>query len=86
LVDVAAKVVGVGSVGTRCFIALFIAEDDDAMFLQFKEANNSVLEKHLGETVYENGGARIVNGQKLMQTVSDIFWGGQTMTQDGIII
>jgi uncharacterized protein (DUF2252 family) len=75
LVDAARKVVGVGSVGTRCFIALFMAEEDDALILQFKEANSSVLEKHAGKTHYKNHGERIVNGQRLMQTVSDIFLG-----------
>jgi uncharacterized protein (DUF2252 family) len=75
LVDAAIKVVGVGSVGTRCFIALFIAEEDDALILQFKEANSSVLETHMGKTKYKNHGERIVNGQRLMQTVSDIFLG-----------
>jgi uncharacterized protein (DUF2252 family) len=75
LVDVAVKVVGVGSVGTRCFIALFIAEEDDAMILQFKEANSSVLEPYNKKAHYENHGERIVNGQRLMQAVSDIFLG-----------
>jgi uncharacterized protein (DUF2252 family) len=75
LVDAAVKVVGVGSVGTRCFMALFIAEDDDALILQFKEANPSVLEEYAGQTPYKNHGERIVNGQRLMQTVSDIFLG-----------
>ncbi len=75
LVDVAVKVVGVGSVGTRCFIALFTAEDDDALILQFKEASSSVLEEYAGQTPYKNHGERIVNGQRLMQTVSDIFLG-----------
>ncbi len=75
LVDVAAKVVGVGSVGTRCFIALFLAEDDDSLILQFKEANASVMESYTRKSIYKNHGERIVNGQKLMQTVSDIFLG-----------
>jgi uncharacterized protein (DUF2252 family) len=75
LVDVAVKVVGVGSVGTRCFIALLLAEDEDALILQFKEANNSVLEPYNSKTKYQNHGERIVNGQKLMQAVSDIFLG-----------
>ncbi len=75
LVDVAIKVVGVGSVGTRCFIALFVAGENDAMILQFKEAGMSVLEPYAGRSVYRNHGSRVVNGQKLMQTVSDIFLG-----------
>jgi uncharacterized protein (DUF2252 family) len=75
LVDVAVKVVGVGSVGTRCYVALFMAEDDDPLILQFKEAKKSVLESHNTKTPYENHGERIVNGQKLMQAVSDIFLG-----------
>lgn len=75
LLDAAIKVVGVGSVGTRCFIALFMAEDDDVMILQFKEACTSVLENYAGKSIYGNHGERIVNGQKLMQTVSDIFLG-----------
>jgi uncharacterized protein (DUF2252 family) len=65
----------VGSVGTRCFIALFIAEDDDAIILQFKEAGCSVLEAYAGASIYKNHGERVVNGQRLMQTVSDIFLG-----------
>ncbi len=75
LLDAAIKVVGVGSVGTRCFIALFMAEDKDVMILQFKEACPSVLENYAGKSIYGNHGERIVNGQKLMQTVSDIFLG-----------
>lgn len=78
LVDAAMKVVGVGSVGTRCFIGLFIAEDDDALILQVKEANSSVLEAYAGKALYKNHGERIVNGQRLMQTVSDIFLGWTT--------
>ena len=80
--DVALKVVGVGSVGTRCLIGLFSANEDDAIILQFKEGNPSVLEKYAGKSVYENHGERIVNGQRLMQTVSDIFL-GWTRAQDG---
>ena len=75
LVDAAIKVVGVGSVGTRCFIALFVAEDDDALILQVKEANSSVLEAYTEKAIYKNHGERIVNGQRLMQTESDIFLG-----------
>jgi uncharacterized protein (DUF2252 family) len=73
--DIALKVVGVGSVGTRCLIGLFTANADDAIILQFKEGNASVLEKYAGSSHYQNHGERIVNGQRLMQTVSDIFLG-----------
>jgi len=75
LMDVAVKVVGVGSVGTRCLIALFMGGEDDALFLQFKEARKSVLEPYSLKSVYANDGERIVNGQKLLQAVSDIFLG-----------
>src|SRR5450432_411037 len=82
LEDFALKVVGVGSVGTRCVIALFAVSDEDAIILQFKEGNASVLEKYAGSSVYKNHGERIVNGQRLMQTVSDIFLGWST-NRDG---
>jgi hypothetical protein len=75
LEDAALKVVGVGSVGTRCFVGLFSSNEEDAIILQFKEGNTSVLEKHAGKSEYKNHGERIVNGQRLMQTVSDIFLG-----------
>ena len=75
LEDIALKVVGVGSVGTRCLIGLFNVSDEDAIILQFKEGNSSVLEKYAGKSIYPNHGERIVNGQRLMQTVSDIFLG-----------
>jgi uncharacterized protein (DUF2252 family) len=83
LEDIALKVVGVGSVGTRCLIGLFSNNEQDAIILQFKEGNQSVLEKYAGNSVYGNHGERIVNGQRLMQTVSDIFL-GWTKTRDGI--
>jgi uncharacterized protein (DUF2252 family) len=73
--DMAHKVVGVGSVGTRCLIALFMAADDDPLFLQIKEANASVLEPHAGKSLYANHGQRIVVGQRLMQSASDSFLG-----------
>src|SRR5450432_4204252 len=73
--DIALKVVGVGSVGTRCVIGLFSVNDRDAIILQFKEGNASVLEKYAGNSTFQNHGERIVNGQRLMQTVSDIFLG-----------
>ncbi len=73
--DLAIKVVGVGSVGTYCGIALFLAADDDPIFLQIKEAKASVLEPYAGKSVHENHGQRIVAGQRLMQSASDIFLG-----------
>src|SRR5262249_31784551 len=75
LVDAAYKVVGVGSVGTRCFIALFAGTQVDHLFLQIKEARPSVLEGLAGHSPYDNNGARVVIGQRLMQSASDIFLG-----------
>jgi uncharacterized protein (DUF2252 family) len=76
LTDFARKVVGVGSVGTRAWIALFFGRDgDDPLFLQLKEAEASVLEEHLGRSRYNNHGQRVVTGQRLMQATSDIFLG-----------
>ncbi len=74
-VDVAMKVVGVGSVGTRCAVALMQDEDGDPLFLQIKEARRSVLAPFAGESSYENQGERVVQGQRLMQSASDIFLG-----------
>lgn len=75
-VDLALKVVGVGSVGTACSILLLEGRDrHDPLFLQIKQANKSVLEEFLGPSPYENAGQRVVEGQGLMQTVSDIFLG-----------
>ena len=73
LVDFARKVVGVGSVGTRAWIALMLGRDP--LFLQVKEAEASVLEEHLGPSEFANHGQRVVNGQRLMQAASDIFLG-----------
>ena len=73
--DLAVKVVGVGSVGTMCGVALFLAADDDPIFLQVKEARASVLEPYVGKSVHENHGQRVVVGQRLMQSASDIFLG-----------
>ena len=74
--DVARKVVGVGSVGTRCWIVLLVGRDsEDPLFLQVKEAGPSVLEAYLGKSTYSNHGQRIVLGQRLMQSASDIFLG-----------
>ena len=73
--DVAVKVVGVGSVGTTCGVFLFMAAHDDPLFLQVKEAKASVLEPHLGKSAHENHGQRVVAGQRLMQSASDLFLG-----------
>ena len=75
LADVAVKVVGVGSVGTRCAIALLMADDGQALVLQFKEARRSVYESFAGRSRYHNHGLRVVVGQRLMQSQSDIFLG-----------
>ncbi len=75
-VDFALKVVGVGSVGTRCFIVLLEGRDEgDPMILQAKEATRSVLEAHAEKSRYVNQGERVVVGQRLMQTTPDIFLG-----------
>jgi hypothetical protein len=71
LSDWVVKVVGVGSVGTRCAAALFLADDDDPLILQAKEASASVLEPFLGPSPFANHGQRVVVGQRLMQTASD---------------
>ena len=76
--DMARKVVGVGSVGTRCWIVLMLGRDgDDPLFLQVKEAEESVLCAYAGTSTYANEGERVVNGQRLMQATSDIFLGWQ---------
>ena len=78
-VDYALKVVGVGSVGTRCLIGLFVGDlDDDVLVLQVKEAGASVLEEHLPSSRYRLHGRRVVEGQRLMQASSDIFLGWST--------
>jgi uncharacterized protein (DUF2252 family) len=74
-VDGALKVVGVGSVGTRCFVGLFLAAPDDPLFLQVKEARPSVLERYAGGARVKHNGQRVVIGQRLMQSASDIFLG-----------
>ena len=75
-VDMAVKVVGVGSVGTRCLIVLFQGRDeDDPLFLQIKEATDAVLEDYLPKSDYKEHGQRVVEGQRLMQASSDIFLG-----------
>jgi uncharacterized protein (DUF2252 family) len=73
--DLAIKVVGVGSVGRRCSIALFVAGDDDPLFLQIKEAGASVLEPYAGKSEHSNHGERVVVGQRLIQSASDLFLG-----------
>jgi uncharacterized protein (DUF2252 family) len=81
LTDMAWKVVGVGSVGTRCFILLLMGGSPaDPLFLQLKEAQASVLEQYLGKSRYTNHAQRVVNGQKVIQGASDIFLG---WTSDG---
>ncbi len=75
LVDAAIKVVGIGSVGRRCWIGLFMSAANDPLFLQFKEARASVLEPYAGASVYPNHGQRVVMGQRLMQPASDLFLG-----------
>jgi len=76
--DMARKVVGVGSVGTRCWIVLFLGRDTgDPLFLQVKEAEKSVLSRFVGASKYTNQGQRVVAGQRLMQAASDIFLGWQ---------
>ena len=76
LTDLARKVVGVGSVGTRAWIALLLGRDGQVpLFLQLKEAEASVLEELLGPSEFSNHGERVVTGQRLMQAASDIFLG-----------
>ena len=82
IVDIARKVVGVGSVGTRCAVALLMAGENDALFLQFKEALPSVLEPHAGKSRYQNHGERVVTGQRMLQASSDVFL-GWTRDDDG---
>jgi hypothetical protein len=75
-VDIARKVVGVGSVGTRAWIGLLLGRDDqDPLLLQMKEAEASVLEEFVGRSKFANHGERVVTGQRLMQAASDIFLG-----------
>jgi uncharacterized protein (DUF2252 family) len=79
LMDVAFKVVGVGSVGTFCAIGLYATKDDQTLLLQLKEAQASVLAAYAGPSLYRNQAERVVVGQRIMQTVPDIFLG---WTQD----
>ena len=75
LVDAVFKVVGIGSVGTQCFVTLWMADIDDPLFLQVKQALPSALEGVAGSSAYENNGERVVVGQRIMQSASDIFLG-----------
>ena len=75
LMDIAMKIVGIGSVGTYCSIMLLMAADDDPLILQIKEARESVLEPYAGKSEFKNHGQRVVTGQRLMQAQSDIFLG-----------
>ncbi len=75
IVDIARKVVGVGSVGTRCDVALLMAGEDDPLFLQFKEARTSALDPYAGTSRYKNQGERVVTGQRMLQSASDVFLG-----------
>ena len=85
LVDMARKVVGVGSVGTRSWMLLMLEDGEHPLFLQAKEAGPSVLEAFVGASAYDNSGQRVVVGQRLMQTVSDIFLGWVRVTGlDGV--
>jgi uncharacterized protein (DUF2252 family) len=82
IVDIARKVVGVGSVGTRCAVALLLAGKDDALVLQLKEALPSALEAHAGKSRYTNHGERVVTGQRMLQAASDVVL-GWTRDDDG---
>ena len=84
-VDVARKVVGVGSVGTRCLILLCTTADGDPLVLQFKEATASVLESALEPSAFDTAGERVVQGQRLMQAAGDVFlgWSRFTYTSTG---
>jgi hypothetical protein len=73
--DIALKVVGVGSVGTLCLVVLLMADDEDPLFLQIKEARASVYEAYAGKSAFRHQGQRIVQGHRLMQSASDIFLG-----------
>jgi len=84
LVDAVIKVVGVGSVGTRCAVALLMGGDDDSLFLQLKEARTSVLEPYAGRSPYANHGERVVEGQRLMQSASDMFLGWSHARSQGV--
>lgn len=73
--DAAIKVVGIGSVGTSCWVLLLMAANDDPLFLQVKEARPSVLEPYAGRSAFSNHGQRVVNGYRMMQPAGDMFLG-----------
>ena len=75
VIDIARKVVGVGSVGTRCDVALLMASENDPLFIQLKQALPSVLDPHAGTSRYKNHGERVVTGQRMLQAASDVFLG-----------
>ena len=80
VVDVAFKVVGVGSVGTACGIILLMSGNGESLFLQFKQARQSVLEPYCGTNPYAHAGQRVVVGQRIMQAAGDMFLGWTTGT------
>lgn len=75
LMDAAIKVVGIGSVGTRCWVLLLMAGEGDPLFLQVKQARRSVLEEFAGASPFPNHGQRVVNGYRMLQPASDMFLG-----------
>jgi len=75
MLDAALKVVGIGSVGTACWVILFMAGEGDPLFLQVKQARRSVLEAFAGKSEFSNHGQRVVNGYRMMQPASDMFLG-----------
>jgi uncharacterized protein (DUF2252 family) len=75
VIDIARKVVGVGSVGTRCDVALLMAGHNDPLFIQLKQALPSALEPYAGTSRYKNQGERVVTGQRMLQAASDVFLG-----------
>jgi uncharacterized protein (DUF2252 family) len=82
VIDVAYRVVGVGSVGTRCLVALLYGDgEDDPLILQLKEANRSVLEPFVRPCPYPNQGERVVQGQRILQAASDLFLGWKTFDE-----
>ena len=83
LADIAVKVVGIGSVGTVCAVGLFLAYDDDPLFLQIKQARTSVLAPYVRSSAYANEGQRVVVGQRLMQGASDHSWAGRKAGRAG---
>ena len=83
VVDVAFKVVGVGSVGTVCGIILLMSGNGESLFLQFKQARQSVLEPYCGSSPFEHAGQRVVVGQRAMQAAGDMFLGWTTGTGEG---